>query len=392
MECKIDLTKEYGIVLEGGGAKGAYEIGAWKALREAGIRIKGISGTSVGALNGAFICMNNLEKAEEIWKNIHYSQIMSVEDEWMDCLMKKDFKNLTIYELIKDGLACLLDGGFDVTPLRTLIEECVDEEKLRSGSPEFYFQVFSVTEMKDLEIDAREVEEGQMTDMILAGAYFPIFKKERVKGDKLIDAGMFNNVPVDALLKRGYQDIIIIRIYGVGLERKVEIPEGTTILEIAPRVQLGSMMEFDSKISCRNMEIGYFDAMRLLYDLKGTIYYINSIINEAECLRRFLNPSSDLYEVFDLYHIDNKEDRPPNRNVLERLLPALADKLKLEKNWSYYDLYLAMTEASAKQLHIQKYRVYTEIELIDEIKRRWECLSEETKHKFPEFIPYLLAT
>ena len=56
----IDLTKEYGLVLEGGGAKGAYQIGAWKAMREAGVKIKGIAGTSVGALNGALICMDDL--------------------------------------------------------------------------------------------------------------------------------------------------------------------------------------------------------------------------------------------------------------------------------------------------------------------------------------------
>ena len=72
MELKLDLTKEYGIVLEGGGAKGAYQIGAWKALREAGVRIKGIAGASVGSLNGALICMDDLEKAEDIWKNIEY--------------------------------------------------------------------------------------------------------------------------------------------------------------------------------------------------------------------------------------------------------------------------------------------------------------------------------
>lgn len=36
MELKLDTNKEYGLVLEGGGAKGAYQIGAWKALKEAG--------------------------------------------------------------------------------------------------------------------------------------------------------------------------------------------------------------------------------------------------------------------------------------------------------------------------------------------------------------------
>jgi len=62
MEPVMDLSKDYGIVLEGGGAKGAYQIGAWKALREAGIKVKGVAGTSVGALNGAFICMDDIEK------------------------------------------------------------------------------------------------------------------------------------------------------------------------------------------------------------------------------------------------------------------------------------------------------------------------------------------
>ena len=47
MELKLDRNKTYGLALEGGGAKGAYQIGAWKALREAGIRFSAVSGTSV---------------------------------------------------------------------------------------------------------------------------------------------------------------------------------------------------------------------------------------------------------------------------------------------------------------------------------------------------------
>ena len=73
---KIDLNREYGIVLEGGGAKGAYQVGAWKALREAGVKIKAVAGTSVGALNGALICMDDIDRAEKLWKNIRYSSIM----------------------------------------------------------------------------------------------------------------------------------------------------------------------------------------------------------------------------------------------------------------------------------------------------------------------------
>ncbi|MFR0795218.1 MAG: patatin-like phospholipase family protein [Oscillospiraceae bacterium] len=62
MELKLDRNKTYGLALEGGGAKGAYQIGAWKALREAGIHFSAVSGTSVGALNGAMIVMDDLER------------------------------------------------------------------------------------------------------------------------------------------------------------------------------------------------------------------------------------------------------------------------------------------------------------------------------------------
>ena len=55
MKPVIDLDVEYSLVLEGGGAKGAYQIGAWKALKEAGVKINAVAGTSVGALNGALI-------------------------------------------------------------------------------------------------------------------------------------------------------------------------------------------------------------------------------------------------------------------------------------------------------------------------------------------------
>ena len=64
MQLKLDTSKTYAIALEGGGAKGAYEIGAWKALEEAGIKYNAVSGTSVGALNGALMAMRDLPRAE----------------------------------------------------------------------------------------------------------------------------------------------------------------------------------------------------------------------------------------------------------------------------------------------------------------------------------------
>ena len=81
MKLRLDTSRSYALALEGGGAKGAYQIGAWKALREAGVKIDAVAGTSVGALNGSLIVMGDLEKAENIWENIRYSQVMDVDDD-----------------------------------------------------------------------------------------------------------------------------------------------------------------------------------------------------------------------------------------------------------------------------------------------------------------------
>lgn len=109
MKAVIDLEKEYGIVLEGGGAKGAYQIGAWKALEEAGVKIKGIAGTSVGALNGALMCMDELETAQEVWSGLTYSQVMDVEDEKMQRLMERE---MPFWEALGDVFAKMGEGDW----------------------------------------------------------------------------------------------------------------------------------------------------------------------------------------------------------------------------------------------------------------------------------------
>lgn len=61
--------QEYGLVLSGGGGKGAYEVGVWKALCEYGIAQKttAIAGTSVGGLNAALFACLPYQKAEKLW-------------------------------------------------------------------------------------------------------------------------------------------------------------------------------------------------------------------------------------------------------------------------------------------------------------------------------------
>ena len=125
MKLRIDLEKEYGIVLEGGGARGAYQIGVWKALREAGMKIKGVAGTSVGALNGALICMDDLGKAEEIWGNMTYSTVFNVDDSMIGKLKKFGVRSMKVTDAAAEFRRLFSDRGLDIAPLKKLLEETV---------------------------------------------------------------------------------------------------------------------------------------------------------------------------------------------------------------------------------------------------------------------------
>ena len=378
MELKLDLTKEYGIVLEGGGAKGAYQIGAWKALREAGVRIKGIAGASVGSLNGALICMDDLEKAEDIWKNIEYSRVMDVSDETIKALKKKDFKALNMQEILNSGFQFIKDGGFDVTPLKNLIAEVVgDESRIRESDRELFAVTYSVSEHKELAVDVKSGEEGSVKDMLLASAYFLAFKNEKLGGKRYRDGGGFNNVPLGVLLDKGYEDIIVIRIYGWGFdsEKVTKIPDGANVYHIAPRQDLGGILEFDKKQSRKNMTLGYYDAKRFLYGLAGRIYYIDAPGSEPYYFDKMMS-ELELLKIYVEVDLDQETRESLNgyRMFTETLFPRMAVEFKLKDDWNYRDLYIAILEDLAKRLKINRFQIYTVDRLIGKIMMKLHSL------------------
>lgn len=378
MELKLDLTREYGIILEGGGAKGAYQIGAWKALREAGIRIKGIAGASVGSLNGALICMDDLEKAEEIWKNIEYSRVMDVSDETIKALKRKDFKALNMQEILNSGVQFIKDGGFDVTPLKNLIAEVVgDESRIRESDRELFAVTYSVSEHRELAVDVRKGEEGSVKDMLLASAYFMAFKNEKLGGKRYRDGGGLNNVPLGVLLDKGYEDIIVIRIYGWGFdsEKVTKIPEGVNVYHIAPRQDLGGILEFDKKQSRKNMTLGYYDAKRFLYGLAGRIYYIDAPGSEPYYFDKMMS-ELELLKIYVEEDLDQETRESLNgyRMFTETLFPRMAEEFKLKEDWNYRDLYIAILEDLAKRLKINRFQIYTVDRLIGKIMMKLHSL------------------
>lgn len=353
MKLRIDPTLSYAMALEGGGARGAYQIGAWKALVEAGVHISAVAGTSVGALNGALITMGDVERAEELWSNIRYSEVMDVDDDEMRDLLRGDIRGLDLHRVAEKVTAVIHNRGLDVTPLRNWIRQVADPAVIRSSDKELYIVTFSVSDQKELELRAKDLTDDELHDMLLASAYLPAFRAERMEGKLYADGGVRDVLPLHVLIENGYTNIIAMRLYGPGIMRPVRIPEGTEVYTIAPKAKLGGILEFEAEQSRKNLRLGYYDAMRFLYGLKGETYYIDSQWSEDQA-RQFLCET--------VRQAVGGEDLSL-RALHEERLPALAKKLGAEKG-DYTDLAAALLEAAAERQELLPWQICTEEELL----------------------------
>lgn len=356
MELKLDNSKTYAIALEGGGAKGAYEVGVWQALEEAGIKYNAVSGTSVGALNGAMMVMRDLEGAVRAWKDIRLSDVIDLEgdqEENLHKVLNGEVDLRDIQELIPQALDIIRNRGLDVAPLRAWVHEVADEKKIKESDVEFFVSTVSLTDKKGLEVKVNDLPEDEICDMLLASAYHPSFRLEKLGGKYYADGGFVDTLPLHVLVENGYKDIIAVRIPGHGIERRFRIPEDVNITLISTNSDLGGVLNFDAEQSRRNMLIGYLDAKRVLYGLYGEKYYIERTMSDREALRQL---------------IDRADEGANLRRLCERELPRVARRLNVFGG-DYYELFIAVLELEAKTLGIENKRILKDTELLSETEK-----------------------
>lgn len=373
------LNKSYGLVFEGGGAKGAYEIGVWKALNELDVKIDAVVGTSVGALNGALLAQGNLDKAIAIWESIRYSSVINIEDEIVDKVTNLKWSELNFHESSQQFLGLLKNKGLDISPLKEMISEMVDEEALRNSGIDFGLATFNLTDFKPLELMISDIEEGQVAGFLLASSYLPSFKTEKIFGKRFLDGGFHNVVPTSMLIDRGYKNIIEVRIQGIGLEKRYDDTD-VNIIRVSAKEDLGRLLELNPIKVKHNMTLGYFDTLRIFKDLAGDHYYIDGTKKEATYLKQFimLKGSEVELSMFNLGARNSQKNyRSKERLVCEELIPIVAKKLKLSKEASYKDIYISILERAALALGVERFKIYKLKGFKSAIKLKIDALSEE---------------
>ena len=349
-----------GLVLEGGGTKGAYQIGAYRALRELGMEFKGVAGTSIGALNGAYIVQDNIDIMEEIWTKHNYTHFMNIDEETYNNVKNVDFTPKNMNMVISLINKARKNEGIDISPLRNLIESTLTEDTLRKSNKDFGL----VTVMWDGKIIPRpmflqDIPKGKLVDYLIASSSLPIFKLDKLD-DKLFLDGMFhNNLPVSLLKEKGYEDIVVIRllddIFGkINLNNHKDI----NMKVIVPSEYLGGSLNMDPVNVRKNIRLGYLDAMKTFNRYEGLKYYFNVDYkyDEDYCFNKFTSLHTDTIQ--SLCKLLNIKREPTKRTLVESIIPKLGESLNLQKEFSYKDLFYSIYEKKLEDNNINRVKLY----------------------------------
>ena len=272
------VPSETALVLGGGGAKGAYEVGAIAALDELGIKAGSVFGTSVGALHAAMYAQGSMDAAAALWDNIRLSDVVSEES----LAIADDAENIFDHpeKLLEFITRYAQKKGVDVSPLMDILHKLIDEDKIRRSGVHLGIVTTRFPSLAMVEKRIEEMETGSLIDWLMASAScFPIFPMKQVGGDRYIDGGFCDNTPVEMAVRSGARDIVAIDI---GKHRShTQYDRRPNITYIRTSQPLGGLLTLDSALSARNRILGYNDVMRAFGRMRGVSYSFDAVDAQA---------------------------------------------------------------------------------------------------------------
>ena len=198
-----------GLALEGGGVRGAYQAGAYMAFLECGIKIDGVCGTSIGALNGIIIASNKGELLPRIWRNSNMASIFGFSKEYVEAVNSKKVNLKNLKSIFLDLVKILINKGIELNGLKELIDKEVDIDELLKSDIDFGLVTVRLKDLKPVCLFKEEMNKDKIKDYVLASAFLPIFKMERLIDDNYyLDGGFYDIGPVNMLLKKDIKKFI----------------------------------------------------------------------------------------------------------------------------------------------------------------------------------------
>lgn len=254
-----------GLVLGGGGAKGAYHIGVLKALQQYHIQVDIVTGTSIGALIGCMVASNQVDKAIALWENLTIDDVIE-----SGVSLNVDIEELfdRKAEVLQFFKQTIKDKKVNIDPLKQLIENSLDYDALMASPIDFGLVTYSIDENKPVLKYKKDLTKENCAQYLLASSScFPFFPVCMIDNKPYIDGGYYDNCPVELAMEMGAQKLIV-----VDLNWKMTHPEFSNrpnLIIIRPFEDLGSFLDFERLSLEQRMERGYTDALKALDKLDG---------------------------------------------------------------------------------------------------------------------------
>ncbi len=259
------ISHSFGLCLGGGGGKGAYQIGVYKALAEYGYldKITAISGASIGALNALLFAMKDYELAEKCWDEIDMHTVFSSD---IDLLFNDKPGIMSRKEMLE------------------LVDKYIDFNKFYTCG----IDVYAAVTYKDRDINKsryihlNEYEKEQIKTVITASSAIPlVYESVTFEGMELSDGGLSDNIPVAPLYdSKGLKNIIVCGL-SKGSRKDLSRYRDAEFMEIYPSIGLGNTLEgtlnfTKDAIKFRKL-LGYKDAIRAIKVYEKDSNYINNL-------------------------------------------------------------------------------------------------------------------
>ena len=342
-----------GLVLAGGGARGSYQVGVWRALGEVGWRPGVITGTSVGCLNGAMFALDLYETARDMWLSLRSQDVLSLPEEGAGLPEMKRF--------LREAVS---SGGLDVRPLEEIIRRVLDEPALRAAPVRLGLVTVEKKGLRPRELSLGEIPEGKLADYLLASAAcFPAIRARKIDGVEYLDGGYADNMPMELARRMGAEELVCVDLEGVGVTRPNRTGLPTTL--IRSHWDLGEILRFSPETAARNMALGYYDTLRVFGRLRGCAYAV-----EKEGSQR----SAAAFRVRFNALQEEVRSRWPAAHITAGLALALANLT---------DEPLAPLEAAAEDAGVDPTQLYT-VETLGSAFLA-ACRHEEIQHFDPLF-------
>lgn len=342
------------LVLSGGGSKGSYQIGVWKALKKLHIKFDIVTGTSVGALNGALITQKNYFRAIKLWKKINLKLLFgenAIES-------TDDLKVMTMY-----GKEFIKNGGMEVKELERLIEKEIRYKRLIKSNIDYGLVTFNLTTKKPIQITKKDIPKELIADYLMASAScYPAFKQKDIQGEKYIDGGFFDNLPINLALEMGADEIIAVDLSAPGFNKapKKKVPT----IKIKPNNKLTNFLNFYEVGAKRNIKLGYNDTLKKFEKLEGKKYTFKKHTIEKNNKKHFET------FIYLLENILNNKKTMENFKKLVNLSGVPSQKI-VDK------IGLKVMEGLAKDFNLDDTKVYSEKSFNRQLKKKLK--KEDTK-------------